>query len=70
MRSHGETQNSIPLRVDPDVWEAVEKWGRRRPAQREREVGTFILRRALKEAGRLRRRKAQEENQEAKRRRK
>ena len=41
-----------PLRVDPAIWEAVEKWA----ADDLRSVNAqveFILRRALKDAGRL-----------------
>ncbi|CVH78933.1 hypothetical protein [Rubneribacter badeniensis] len=46
-------RKQYPLRVDPDVWEAVEKWA----ADDLRSVNAqveFILRRALKDAGRLR----------------
>ena len=45
-------RKQYPLRVDPDVWEAVEKWA----ADDLRSVNAqveFILRRALKDAGRL-----------------
>ena len=45
-------RKQYPLRVDPEVWEAVEKWA----ADDLRSVNAqveFILRRALKDAGRL-----------------
>ena len=45
-------RKQYPLRVDPEIWEAVEKWA----ADDLRSVNAqveFILRRALKDAGRL-----------------
>ena len=45
-------RKQYPLRVDPEIWEAVERWA----ADDLRSVNAqveFILRRALKEAGRL-----------------
>ncbi|WP_080803375.1 hypothetical protein [Arabiibacter massiliensis] len=45
-------RKQYPLRVDPAIWEAVEKWA----ADDLRSVNAqveFILRRALKDAGRL-----------------
>ncbi|MEG2024975.1 MAG: hypothetical protein RRZ85_05420 [Gordonibacter sp.] len=45
-------RKQYPLRVDPDIWEAVERWA----ADDLRSVNAqveFILRRALKDAGRL-----------------
>ena len=45
-------RKQYPLRVDPAVWEAVERWA----ADDLRSVNAqveFILRRALKDAGRL-----------------
>ena len=45
-------RKQYPLRIDPAVWEAVERWA----ADDLRSVNAqveFILRRALKDAGRL-----------------
>lgn len=45
-------RKQYPLRVDPDVWEALERWA----ADELRSVNAqieFIMRRALKDAGRL-----------------
>lgn len=45
-------RKQYPLRVDPAIWEAVERWA----ADDLRSVNAqveYILRRALKEAGRL-----------------
>lgn len=45
-------RKQYPLRVDPVIWEAVERWA----ADDLRSVNAqveFILRRALKDAGRL-----------------
>ena len=45
-------RKQYPLRVDPEIWEAVEKWA----ADDLRSVNAqveFILRRALKDVGRL-----------------
>lgn len=45
-------RKQYPLRVDPDIWEAVERWA----ADDLRSVNAqveFLLRRALKDAGRL-----------------
>ncbi|MEA5021101.1 MAG: hypothetical protein VB027_12160 [Gordonibacter sp.] len=54
-------RKQYPLRVDPDIWEAVERWA----ADDLRSVNAqveFLLRRALKDAGRLKGTERVEEN--------
>ncbi|MBO7673959.1 MAG: Arc family DNA binding domain-containing protein [Atopobiaceae bacterium] len=45
-------RKQYPLRIDPDVWEAVQKWAADDMRSANGQV-EFILRRALREAGRL-----------------
>lgn len=46
------TRKQYPLRIDPEVWEAVQKWAADDMRSANGQV-EFILRRALLEAGRL-----------------
>ena len=45
-------RKQYPLRIDPEVWEAVQKWAADEMRSANGQV-EFILRRALSEAGRL-----------------
>ena len=45
-------RKQYPLRVDPDIWEAVQRWADDEMRSANGQV-EWILRRALKEAGRL-----------------
>lgn len=45
-------RKQYPLRIDPVVWEAVQKWAADDMRSANGQV-EFILRRALREAGRL-----------------
>lgn len=46
------SRKQYPLRIDPEVWEAVQKWAADDMRSANGQV-EFILRRALLEAGRL-----------------
>jgi len=45
-------RKQYPLRIDPDVWDAIQKWAADDMRSANGQV-EFILRRALREAGRL-----------------
>lgn len=45
-------RKQYPLRIDPNVWDAVQKWAADDMRSANGQV-EFILRRALREAGRL-----------------
>jgi len=47
-------RKQYPLRSDPEVWEAIERWAADELRSTNAQVD-FILRKALKDAGRLKR---------------
>ena len=53
------TRKQYPLRIDPDVWDAIQKWAAEDMRSANGQV-EFILRRALVEAGRLPKQKPKE----------
>lgn len=45
-------RKQYPLRIDPEVWEAIQRWAADEMRSANGQV-EFILRRALRDAGRL-----------------
>ncbi|MBR3234815.1 MAG: Arc family DNA binding domain-containing protein [Atopobiaceae bacterium] len=45
-------RKQYPLRIDPDIWEAIEKWAADDMRSANGQV-EWVLRQALKQAGRL-----------------
>ncbi len=45
-------RKQYPLRIDPEIWEAIQKWAVDEMRSANGQV-EFILRQALREAGRL-----------------
>ena len=45
-------RKQYPLRIDPDIWEAVQKWAADEMRSANGQV-EFILQQALRDAGRL-----------------
>ena len=57
-------RKQYPLRIDPEVWEAIEQWAADDMRSANGQV-EWILRQALRQAGRLPKRKAQGQDQES-----
>ena len=57
-------RKQYPLRVDPEIWDAVQRWADDEMRSANGQV-EWILRQALRQAGRLPKRKAQGQDQES-----
>ena len=55
-------RKQYPLRIDPEVWEAIQRWAADEMRSANGQV-EFLLRKALRDAGRLPARKQQNQGE-------